>query len=290
MRLAWPRGVNALGWVVRNKFSILAACLLTLACPQLARADAMADIKQRGEMVVGLEAAYVPYESFDAGKIVGYDCDLAQAIADKIGVKVRFVDTAWDGIIPALYAQKFDVIISAMTITKARAERVLFSMPYGDASNMILVRASGDPVTSAAEMSGHGVGAQLGSAGAQVARDFEATLKAAGKPGFTELKLYDHYPEAYLDLQNHRIDAVINSMSSLVIVMRDQPGKYRVIGGIQAIKAYFGMAFRKDDTSLQETANSVLAAMKADGSLSALQTKWFGAPMETPNTIPATLP
>ncbi len=272
------------------KLSLLAACIVTLACPVLARADALADIKQHGEMVVGLEAAYVPYEYFDAGKIVGYDCDLATAIAGKLGVKVRFVDTAWDGIIPALYANKFDAIISAMTITQARTEKVLFSMPYGDASNMILLRASGDPVTTAEEMSGHGVGAQLGSAGAQVGRDFEAKLKADGKPGFTELKLYDHYPEAYLDLQNHRIDAVINSLSSLDVVMRDQPGKYRMIGGVQSIKAYFGMAFRKDDTGLQSSANDVLAAMKADGSLAALQTKWFGTPMETPSAIPAVLP
>lgn len=269
---------------------LLALCLLATQVPMLARADTLDDIKKRGEMVVGMEAAYVPYESFDAGKIVGYDCDIAQAVATKLGVKVRFVDIAWDGIIPALYASKFDVIMSAMTITKERLQKVLFSMPYGDASNMVLLRASGDPIASVEDLGGHGVGAQLGSAGAQVARDFDAHLKSEGKPGFSELKLYDHYPEAYLDLQNHRIDAVVNSLSSMQIVMRDQPGKYKVIGGIQAIKAYFGMAFRKDDTALQGTVNGVLGAMKADGSLAKLQTKWFGAPMDTPDTIPATLP
>ena len=269
---------------------LLALCLLATQVPMLARADTLDDIKKRGEMVVGMEAAYVPYESFDAGKIVGYDCDIAQAVADKIGVKVRFVDIAWDGIIPALYASKFDVIMSAMTITKERMQKVLFSMPYGDASNMVLLRASGDPIASVEDLGGHGVGAQLGSAGAQVARDFETHLKSEGKPGYSELKLYDHYPEAYLDLQNHRIDAVVNSLSSLQIVMRDQPGKYKTIGGIQSIKAYFGMAFRKDDASMQTTVNGVLGAMKADGSLAKLQTKWFGAPMDTPDAIPATLP
>lgn len=270
------------------RVSLLAACML--AWPFFAQADTVADIKQHGELVVGMEAAYVPYEYFDDGKIVGYDCDLARMVADKLGVKLRFVDTAWDGIIPALYAGKFDAIISAMTITQARAEKVLFSQPYGDASNMILLRAAGDPVNTAEEMSGHAVGAQIGSAGAQVARDFEAKLKADGKPGYTELKLYDHYPEAYLDLLNHRTDAVVNSLSSLAVVMRDQPNRYRMIGGIQAIKAYFGMAFRKDDTGLQAAANQVLTAMKQDGSLAALQTKWFGAAMPTPDAIPATLP
>ena len=273
---------------MRNRAWVLAAVIL--AWPMLAQADTVADIKQRGEMVIGMEAAYVPYEYFDAGQIVGYDCDLARAVADKLGVKVRFVDTAWDGIIPALYANKFDAIMSAMTITQARSEKVLFSVPYGDASNAILLRASGDPVATAEDLSGHGVGAQLGSAGAQVAQDFDKKLKAEGKPGYTELKLYDHYPEAYLDLQNHRIDAVVNSISSLDVVMKDQPGRYKVIFGMQSIKAYFGMAFRKDDKSLQDTTDGVLAGMKADGSLAKLQTKWFGATMETPDAIPATLP
>ncbi len=282
--------MQRMGFAVISRALGLAVCVLTMTWPVLAQADALADIKQQGELAVGMEAAYVPYEYFDAGQIVGYDCDLAKAIAGKIGVKVRFVDTAWDGVIPALYANKFSAIMSAMTITRARAEKVLFSMPYGDASNMILLRASGDPVTTADELSSHGVGAQLGSAGAQVARDFEAKLKADGKSGYTDFKLYEHYPEAYLDLQNHRIDAVINSLSSLNIVMKDQPGKYKVIGGIQSIKAYFGMAFRKDDTSLQAAANEILGAMKANGTLAALQTKWFGATMETPNVVPATLP
>ena len=264
----------------------LAALLGSIA----ARADTLEDMKKRGEMVVGMEAAYVPYEYFDNGKIVGYDCDLAQKIADKIGVKVRFVDTDWSGIIPALYAGKFDVIMSAMTMTKERAEKVLFSMPYGDASAMILLRANGDPIKTADDMSGHAIGSQLGSAPAQVAQRFEAKLKQQGKPGYTELKLYEHFPEAYLDLLNHRTDAVINSLSSLDVVMKDQPGKYRMIGGIQDIKAYFGLAFRKDDAAMQKVANDVLAQMKADGSLAKLQEKWFGTTMDSPNEIPANLP
>ena len=276
------------GMVRRTFLSFMAACVML--APALSRAEALGDIKKRGEMIVGMEAAYVPYEYFDNGQIVGYDCDIARAVADKLGVKVRFVDTAWDGIIPALDADKFDVIMSAMTITGERAQKVLFSMPYGDASNMVLIRAGAGSIRSADDLSGHAVGAQLGSAGAKVAREFNDKLKAAGKPGYTELKLYDHYPEAYLDLQNHRTDAVVNSLSSLDVVMKDRPGKFRVVGGIQSIKAYFGIALRKDDAAFQGTVNDVLASMKADGTLAKLQERWFGATMDTPNAIPETLP
>lgn len=268
----------------------LATCLSIVLHSVPGRADALADIKQRGELVVGLEAAFVPYEYFDNGKIVGYDCDIAQAIAGQLGVKVRFIDTDWAGIIPALYARKFDVVMSAMTITKDRAEKVLFSIPYGDASPMVVLRSGDTSINSADDLSGHAVGAQLGSAPQQVAERFEAKLKEAGKPGFAALKLYDHYPEAYLDLLNHRTDAVINSLSSVQVVMKDQPGKYRMIGGIQTAKTYFGQAFRKDDASLQAAADGILVQMKSDGSLAALQQKWFGAAMTSPNEIPADLP
>jgi polar amino acid transport system substrate-binding protein len=271
---------------------LLAACgtLVLQGSIAAARADTLDDIKKKGEMVVGMEAAYVPYEFFKDGKIIGYDCDIAQKIADKIGVKVTFVDTEWNGIIPALYAHKFDVIMSAVTMTKERAEKVSFSMPYGDASVMILLRANDNSIKVADDLSGKPVGSQLGSAPSQVASRFDTKLKAEGKPGFAELKLYDHFPEAYLDLANHRTDAVLNSLSTLQVVMKDQPGKYRMIGGVQDLKAYFGLAFRKDDAALTKLANGVLAEMKSNGELSALQTKWFGATMDSPNEVPAVLP
>ena len=111
-----------------------AAGLLAMPAIRPARADALADAKKRGTLIVGMEAAYVPYEFFKDGKIIGYDPDIIDLVAPKLGVKPQLVDTAWNGIIPALYARKFDCIISAMTITKERAEKVLFSMPYADAS------------------------------------------------------------------------------------------------------------------------------------------------------------
>jgi polar amino acid transport system substrate-binding protein len=255
-----------------------------------ARADTLDDIKKKGEMVVGMEAAYVPYEFFKDGKIVGYDCDIAEKIAAKIGVKVSFLDTDWAGIIPALYAHKFDVIMSGMTMTAERAKRVSFSMPYGDASVMVFLLANNTTIKTAADLSGKTIGSQLGSAPAVVAQKLDAKFKAEGKPGLADIKLYEHFPEAYLDLANHRTDAVLNSLSTLQVVMKEQPGKFRMIGGVQDIKAYFGLAFRKDDERLTKIANEVLGEMKANGELAKLQEKWFGGTMESPNEIPAVLP
>jgi polar amino acid transport system substrate-binding protein len=261
-----------------------------LVSARVASADILDDIKKKGEMVVGMEVAYVPYEFFKDGEVMGYDVDIARKFAEKLGVKVTFVDTEWAGIIPALLAKKFDVIISGMTITAERAQKVGFSMPYAEATSVMLVRADDDSIKTAEDIAGKRMGAQLGSAADKVAKQFEAALKAKGKPGYTDYKLYDHYPEAYVDLTNKRIDGVVNSLSSLQIVMKETPGKYKTVSGVQDIKAYFGMAFRLEDKQMLAFANEQLGAMKKSGDLDKLQIKWFGSSTETPNEVPKELP
>lgn len=266
------------------------AALLGLAGTRAARADTLEEVKKRGTLVVGMEAAYVPYEFFKDGKIIGYDPDIIDHFVNALGVKAQLVDTAWNGIIPALYAKKFDVIVSAMTITKERAEKVLFSMPYADASNVILLRAGEDRIKEADDLSGKIVGVQIGSAAAGIIKTFEAKLKDKGKPGYSDVKQYEHYPEAYQDLLNKRIDAVVNSRSTMMVVMKDAPGKFKMIPGVSDITAYFGMAFRKEDASLQAFANERLAMLKKSGELTKLQEKWFGGTMDTPDVVPEVLP
>jgi polar amino acid transport system substrate-binding protein len=266
------------------------ATLLSLAGTRRAYADTLDEVKKRGVLVVGTEAAYVPYEFFKDGKIIGDDPDIVEHFVQKLGVKAQLVDTAWNGIIPALYAKKFDVIISAMTITKERAEKVLFSMPYADASNVILLRVGEERIKTADDLSGKIIGVQIGSAAAGIIKTFEAKLKDSGKPGYADVKQYEHYPEAYQDLINRRVDAVVNSKSTLMVVIQGAPGQFKMLPGVSDITAYFGMAFRKEDASLQAFANTQLAEMKASGELASLQKKWFGDTMDTPDVVPEVLP
>ncbi len=261
-----------------------------LVSARVASADILDDIKKKGEMVVGMEVAYVPYEFFKDGEVMGYDVDLTRRFAEKLGVKVKFVDTEWAGIIPALLANKFDVIISGMTITAERAQKVNFSMPYAEATSVVLARADDDSIKTAEDLAGKRVGAQLGSAADKVAKKFEDAIKAKGKPGYSDYKLYDHYPEAYVDLTNKRIDGVVNALSSLQIVIKETPGKYKTVTGVQDIKAYFGMAFRLDDKKMLAFVNEQLGEMKKNGELDKLQIKWFGSTTETPNEVPKELP
>jgi polar amino acid transport system substrate-binding protein len=257
----------------------------------VARADTLEDVKKRGTLMIGTEAAYVPYEFVKDGQIIGYDPDIIAIMVKNLGVKADIIDTAWAGIIPSLYANKFDCIVSAMTMTKERADKVLFSMPYAEATNVILLRADEDRIKTADDLSGKIIGVQLGSAAAGIIKVFEEKkLTAAGKPAYAEVKQYEHYPEAYQDLINKRVDAVVNSKSTMMVVMKDAPGKFKIISGITDIPAYFGMAFRKEDGALRDFVNTQLAQLKSDGTLGKLQEKWFGETMETPNTVPEILP
>jgi polar amino acid transport system substrate-binding protein len=104
------------------------------------------------------------------------------------------------------------------------------------------------------------------------------------------VKQYEHYPEAYQDLINKRVDAVVNSKSTMLVVMRDAPGKFKMLSGISDITAYFGMAFRKEDAALRDFVNGQLTDLKKTGELAKLQEKWFGATMETPDEVPSVLP
>ena len=125
---------------------------------------------------------------------------------------------------------------------------------------------------------------------AGIIKTFEAKLKDKGKPGYADVKQYEHYPEAYQDLLNKRIDAVVNSKSTMLVVMKDAPGKFKMIGGVSDITAYFGMAFRKEDAAFHAFVNEQLGAMKKDGTLAKLQEKWFGSTMDTPDAVPEVLP
>lgn len=267
-----------------------AATAVGLGATGSARADTLSTARERGRLIVGMEAAFVPFEFVEDGKIVGFDVDLANAFTESLGIKAEFIDTALAGVIPALYAGKFDCIISGMTITAERAEKVIFSVPYADASSAVLIRKGDDRIKSAADLSGKILGVQLGGATVGILETFDARLKEAGGEGLAEIKQYDHNPEAYEDLVNGRVDAVANSLVSLMIVMRDMPDRFEIVEGISDIPAYFGMAFRQEDTALRDAANDHLRAMKADGSLADLQLKWFGRTMTVPDDVPVILP
>lgn len=275
----------------RRHFSAAAAAAAagSALLPRLARASGLtlAQIKASGELRIGCEAAYVPFTYRQDGKIVGYDVELAELLCKSIGVKPNFIDTAWAGVIPSLYAKKFDVIMSSMSYTKERLERVAFSVPYAEASQALLVRAAdAASIRSGADLNNKVLAVKLGSPGQILQEKINAGLKSAGGAGFKELRTFDDHPSAYVALAQNRVDGVLNTLATLAMVLKDAPGKYAIVKGLGADN-WAGIAARKEDVELVSWLNAELGKLKADGSIYKLQEKWFGFRMTLADKVPS---
>jgi polar amino acid transport system substrate-binding protein len=246
----------------------------------------MEQIKKSGVLHVGCEAAYVPFTYRDSsGKIVGFDVDIVGRYLAPIGVKPDFIDTQWSGVIPALYAGRFDMV-PTMSYTKERLERVLFSIPYADASQSLLIRAADkDKIKTIADMSGRILGIKLGSPGETLKLKLDQQLKTERGAGFKDVKTYDDHPAAYLALAQGSVDGVLNTVPTLAVVMRDKPGAFAMVSNVGSDN-WHGYAFRKEDKELADFINGRITAMKQSGELYELQEKWFGFRMNVADTIP----
>lgn len=247
----------------------------------------LAQVKASGELRIGCEAAYVPFTFRKDGQIVGYDVELAELICKPLGIKPQFIDTAWAGVIPSLYARKFDVVMSSMSYTKERLERVAFSVPYAEASQAMLVRAADNgKIRSVTDLNGCVVAVKLGSPGQVLQEKINASLKAAGGAGFKELRTFDDHPAAYVSLAQNRVDAVLNTLPTLAMVVKDAPGRYAIVKGLGADN-WAGIAARKEDGEIVAFLDAELARLKTDGSIYRLQEKWFGFRMNLADKIPS---
>ena len=257
--------------------ALFSLAILSTATP--ARAGVVDEIKARGVLLVGVEGkGYGGFMQVNKdGTLAGYDPSLSELVAKKLGVKLQLVDTAWAGIVPALYAKRFDMILGGMTITKARLERVNFSIPSADGSHVLMTNANSN-IRTVKDLSGKILASQLGSASLNFLKALDTQIKSTGQPGFAQTKEYENFPEATLELDNARIDGLLIPKPVALEFIGNRPGRFKIAMEFPD-KRYFGAAIRKEDTDLLAVVNEVIKTAKADGTLTRMQTKWFGAPM-----------
>jgi polar amino acid transport system substrate-binding protein len=266
----------------------LAAGLGVLTSTHTASASSLDKIQQTKKIVVGTEAAMPPFEFVQDGKIVGYGKDILDQLVTTMGVELEQINLPWQGILPGLTANKFDLVATSVTITQERAQKFAFTMPIAEGTYHAIRRKADVGIKTPDDLSGKVVGAQLGSASESAAKAFDAKLKVAGKPGLKDIKLYVSYPEIYLGLANGEIDAAIHSLPSLIVLMKNRPDLYELVGPVRE-KSYYAWLTRAEDTALRDAVNTHLQSMHASGFLYQLQEKWFGFRMELPTSgyIPA---
>jgi len=221
----------------------------------------------------GMDASYAPFESVNqAGAIVGFEVDYAKAICAKLQATCTFQNQDWDGIIPSLLSNKFDVIFSSMNITDARKARVIFSDVYYATPPVFVGQASGQSTDiSPAALKGKTIGTQSSTIHANFLEKFYEK---------SEIKLYPTQDEPNLDLANGRLDYVIGDLLAEEDFVKNKGnGCCRILSQVERVPGIHGpgvgAAFRPDDTGLRDMFNKAIAELDADGTYNAIQSKYF---------------
>lgn len=258
-----------------KRILLLLAMLLFAASVAHAAGDGSWEaVKAKGELVIGLDDAFPPMGfRKDDGKLYGFDIDTAEEAGKRLGIKIVWQPTAWDGVIHSLDAKKFDCIWNGMTITKERAEQVLFTKPYLMDGQIAVVTSKEKAVKKFADLGGKVVGVQKGSSAVEAAK---ALPKKA-----SEVREYDDNPKAFLDLESGRLAAVVIDNVSGRYFIATTPGKFKTLPGF-ITKEPFGVAFRKGDVSLRDMIQKTIDQMVADGTMGKISRKWFGEDITNP--------
>ena len=228
--------------------------------------DSLAKIQKSGVLRVGTDATYPPFEWIDTatGQVEGFDVDLVREICRELGCRAEFVVVPFDGIIAGLVSEKYDMIASTFTITPERAKQVAFSDPYYDGGQAIAVPVYDTTTTKVDDLQGKTIAVQLGTTGER---------RASQIPG-AEIIAFENIGAAFIDMENGRVDAVINDKPTTELIIR-QRGAAKIVGPTLTAEEY-GLAVAHKDKDLLQAINRALAKIKTDGRFESIRAKWFG--------------
>ncbi len=223
---------------------------------------------EEGVLKVGSCLDYPPFESIEAGDEVGFDVDLAEEIASRLGLEVEWVRANFDTIFTAVDQGQFDMVAAASTITEEREDTVDFSMPYYNSRQAVVVNTDRTADIDSSDDLGQGdvVGVQKGTTGKDWA---EENLQPRG----VEIKVYQQVPDAFRDLDAGAITAVVNDEPSSADIIKDLPS-LELVEAIDTDEKY-GFAFARANDGLREAANGALEEIIADGTYEEIFKTYF---------------
>ncbi len=277
LRLRVRRVWGVLPVIARWGVGVLAVAAVGLSIALLWRAVAGSKdvlwerIQSTGVWRVGLDPSFPPFEQPDAvtGQPIGFDVELAQAIAARWGVQVEIVGVGFDQLIDAVGAKRVDSAVSALPVMPERTRDVAFSSPYVDAG-LVVAAPAGSVIESASDLGGKRVAAEWGSSG-------DAALRALARESEQEvtLVLRQSVDEALAAVIAGDADAAVVDAVSLALFDPDGV-QIRPVGEMLESDPYV-IVLPVDAPKLQGAINEALAAIAADGTLDALKSKWFGS-------------
>lgn len=233
--------------------------------------DASADLGYT-ELIIGVDDTFAPMGFLDENnELTGFDIELAKAVAEKLGVEVKFQTIEWSMKEQELNQGNIDLIWNGYTITDARKEEVLFTNAYLDNKQVVVVMADSD-IQTLADLEGKVVAAQENSSAIDAMNTKPEIMES-----FAELAEFSTNDMAIMDMEAGRADAVVadSVLLEYVISHKDDPSQYRILDEDFGSEE-FGIGCRKEDTALCEAINNAIEELKAEGVAAEISTTWFG--------------
>jgi polar amino acid transport system substrate-binding protein len=246
------------------------AVLLILTAILAVGCAAQSSQPETEELIMGLDDTFAPMGFRDEkGELVGFDVDLANEVAERIGVTIKFQPIDWSMKETELNAGNIDLIWNGYTITAERQEKVAFTKPYLENSQIIVTLADSD-INTKVDLAGKNVAVQAESSALDAINSEPEVAESFG-----ELVEFSTNNEAFSDLESGRTDAlVVDEVNARYFMKQVGEEKYKVLDEDFGDEEY-GIGLRKEDTELLKKINDAMDEMKKDGTYDAIYAKWF---------------
>jgi polar amino acid transport system substrate-binding protein len=221
-------------------------------------------IKKAGVIKIGTEGSYPPFSYFENNKLVGFEVDIGDAIAAKMGVKAEWTSQAFDSLLIALNQDRFQLVIASHGITPEREQAIDFSNPHYCSGGMIGTKKGGPKTV--AELKGKVVGVQVGSTYYKEIQKIE---------GLKSIQTYPTSTDCYQNLVAGKIDAWVTDKFSILEAIKSHPEQNLEKGEV-VFTERVAMAVSKGNSTLKEAVNTALAEIQKDGTYEKISKKYFG--------------
>ena len=231
--------------------------------------DQLARIKAAGQMTIAMEGTWAPWTYHDENdELVGFDVEVAQKVAEKLGVEPVFIEGEWDGLLAGLEAGRYDIMVNGVEYTEERAEKYDFTEPYGYIRTAIIVQGNNTDITSFEDLAGKTTANTISSTYAQLAESYGATATGV-----------DDLNQTLELLLQGRIDATLNAEVTFYDYMSVHPEADLKIAALTEEASHVVIPVRKgdDSASLRDAINQALGELRAEGVLSEISIKYFGS-------------
>ena len=224
------------------------------------------EVQERGKLIVGLEGNWAPWSYHDEeDALVGFDADVARAIAGKLGVEADIVEGPWESLFAGLDVGRYDVVINGVEVTEERGEKYDFSEPYAFIRTALIVRSDNEDITSFEDLEGKNTVNSLGSTYMELAESYGATAV-----GVSTLD------ETLSNVLNGRADATLNATVSFYDYLSVHPEAELKIAALTEEASLVSVPIRKDEADFKEAVDAAIEELREEGTLKELSEKYFG--------------